>query len=820
LRIDFLWLVDGPDGGRALKARWRHRIVPTATWVPAASQPIVALRARIAWPSLVETIVAVTAVIAIVPWFARFGVDASARDGRFAEPALAVQALPSSILGTLCAADSPRAEPRVRARLCGPADASSRATEAESLPAVLGDTWRRIARAFQTTLESAEAHLSELRQQESAREQPLSALATRSLDAKVESFVQRYALERTGMAGPRPLACAFERVAAATRASRPGDGRSTVGIGNAVLLLGAAMDGHFATAAVASFASLPAMPAGREDVCGSLSLSDALARGATLMADARASGVLRAKNAAMRELLVTAGWQWGAWMLVGLALLKISRTRLPVTVGVPIALAAWAGAAWAGRVPWPLAGDRTFEPGRLDARWDAMPATFVVVLLVAAAVLLALAPLLHKRVVPVPQSLASRVGYAGFVVATGIGWLLLLDLSANGQPGNRYLALYHHGHLWLAMLAFTVFAFLRPTLGRALAWLLSVIDELGGRVGRALGPLLASFAVVLVVLVIVGGAAVLLTGIRQMTSELGRVWLIVGVAWFFFLRGAPMAERLARSGRFVVSLVRYAWPLGFVGFVLVGVMLVTHDMGPLLIASYAAGAFLAASVAMWWHVRSRATRAPAALAACVFAAWIVAITLVVFEFGAVDPVTADRLENLAAPLASANDQLALVTWFRQAAPAAGFGLGAVPWCGFASSAACAGVPAQIQSDYTFTALVGAFGETAAWTLTLACALWLHRLIRYHGRVTRGEPRFVRNAGRVVADPQAFLSWIGVTWVVLTLCQLAVTVAGNLAVLPLTGVTFPFVSFGMTSLVVNCAMLALCINVSLPEAADA
>ena len=51
---------------------------------------------------------------------------------------------------------------------------------------------------------------------------------------------------------------------------------------------------------------------------------------------------------------------------------------------------------------------------------------------------------------------------------------------------------------------------------------------------------------------------------------------------------------------------------------------------------------------------------------------------------------------------------------------------------------------------------------------------------------------------------------------LTLCQLAVTVAGNLAVLPLTGVTFPFVSFGMTSLVVNMAFLALCLNVDLPR----
>jgi len=156
-----------------------------------------------------------------------------------------------------------------------------------------------------------------------------------------------------------------------------------------------------------------------------------------------------------------------------------------------------------------------------------------------------------------------------------------------------------------------------------------------------------------------------------------------------------------------------------------------------------------------------------------------------------------------------------VTWFQQAAPAAGFGLGAVPWCGHAGGASCAGVPAQIQSDYTLTALVGAFGWTAAWAVVIGGAIWLHRLIRYHGRATRGEPRLVAASDRVVNDDQALLSWFGVTWVVLALCQLAVTVAGNLAVLPLTGVTFPFVSFGMTSLLVNMALLGLVINVNLP-----
>jgi cell division protein FtsW (lipid II flippase) len=303
---------------------------------------------------------------------------------------------------------------------------------------------------------------------------------------------------------------------------------------------------------------------------------------------------------------------------------------------------------------------------------------------------------------------------------------------------------------------------------------------------------------------------------RQLTSELGRLWLIVGAAWFFFLRGGPLAERLSRDGGAALSALRYIWPLLFVVSVLIAAMLVTHDMGPLLIACYASGAFLAASVAMWWHQRSGRSAGALFIAVALFTLWIAATTLALFKAGAIDSVTAARLESLAAPLASTNDQLALVAWFQQAAPRGGFGIGAVPWCGYAGGAGCGGVPAQIHSDYTFTAMVGVFGATAAWAAAIGCAIWLHRLIRHHGRVTHGEPRFVRSGGRWTHDAQAFLSWVAVAWVVLTLCQLAVTVAGNLAVLPLTGVTFPFVSFGMTSLVVNMGVLALALNVDLPQ----
>jgi cell division protein FtsW (lipid II flippase) len=308
--------------------------------------------------------------------------------------------------------------------------------------------------------------------------------------------------------------------------------------------------------------------------------------------------------------------------------------------------------------------------------------------------------------------MSSRIGYPGLVVATGVGWLVLLDLSFSAHAGNRYLALYHQGHLWLALLTLSVVVFVRAPLARGCAWLLSVAGEALGRASRRIGAFGVAALLVGAALAALLAFGVVLAHTSQITSEIGRVWLIVGAAWFFFLRAGPLTERLAKDGRAALSFVRYAWPLLFVVGVLVAAMFVTHDMGPLLIAGYAGGAFLAAAVAMWWHHRSGRVALAFALALVLFALWIAAVTAALFQVGAYDSVTASRLESVAAPFASINDQLALA------------------------------------------------------------------------------------------------------WVVLTSCQLAVTVAGNLAVLPLTGVTFPFVSFGMTSLVVNAAFLALSLNLEL------
>ncbi|HJW10871.1 MAG TPA: FtsW/RodA/SpoVE family cell cycle protein, partial [Albitalea sp.] len=660
-----------------------------------------------------------------------------------------------------------------------------------------------------------EARLNRLRlqQREGIGELRGLADAIAAIEAETQPFVDHFQLATPDAAGPLPLGCAARWAEAAL--AEPASTAPKAARANAVLLLAAAVDGRAATEGIAGAALLPAVVS-PSPTCNMGGVA-ALSATAALMGEARQALANSRKNEAVLALMRSAGWQWAGAMLLGFGFVLCSRRAWPPAYGVAGALALWALAAWLARVPWPLAGNRGFEPARLEQALWSPPAGFVLWLSVAAALLLFWA-LSHRRDATAAasgQAMSSRIGYAGLVLATGLGWLLLLDLSANGHPSNRYLALYHQGHLWLGMLVFSVLLFLRQPLSRGLGWGLAIAGETARRSAHRLGTARALAALLLLTLAAVVVFGLSLSNMRQLTSELGRVWLIVGAAWFFFLRAGPLAERLARSGPAGTSFWRYVWPLLFVIAVLIAAMLITRDMGPLLIAGYASGAFLAATVATWWHQRSGRRGWAFVLAIVLFAAWIVAITVALFKLGSVDSVTAARLESLAAPFASTNDQLALVSWFQHATPKEGFGIGAVPWCGYSPAGNCSGVPAQIHSDYTFTAIVGVFGATAAWAASLACAVWLHRLIRHHGRVTRGEPRLIASAGRVANDGQALLSWVGVAWVVLTLCQLAVTVAGNLAVLPLTGVTFPFVSFGMTSLLVNLAFLALCLNVNLP-----
>ena len=627
---------------------------------PLRHAPRAALGAHV--PALLELLAVVAAVALLWPAFERVADGAGGRDRRFAETAFAIQGLPDEVLPGACAALAAQADTSVRERLCGRTVGGTPHPLPTRLPLELAQATAQAARAFAAPIRAAEDRLAVLRTRQRDGSADVREMADEmaAIEAESQPFADRYRLvEPTRVSGPVPLACVTRWLDSALAERRTGnvsDASADRASANALLLFAAALDGRPSVDGLAQGAALPVGKARSAPPCDA-SAADALGATAVLMGDARQAVANGQKNAATLALIATAGAQWVAAMGLGYALLIASRRVRTPALGVAAALALWAAAAWAARVPWPLAGGRTFIPARIDPAIDSAPAPFVWAL-GAAALLIAVIGWSGRDRRPVADvglraTLSSRLGYAGFVLASGLGWLLLLELSANGQPGNRYLALYHQGHLWLGMLVLSALLFLRRPLARELGWLLSVIGEGARSATRRLGPLGAAALVVASALVAVVGFGLALSNMRQLTSELGRVWLIVGAAWFFFLRAGPLTERLAQRGGAGISFWRYAWPMLFVVAVLVLAMLATRDMGPLLIAGYGSGAFLAATVAMWWHRRSAQRLSAFALAVGVFVLWIGLVTAALFEAGSVDSLTATRLESVAAPFARA-----------------------------------------------------------------------------------------------------------------------------------------------------------------------
>ena len=312
--------------------------------------------------------------------------------------------------------------------------------------------------------------------------------------ADVEPFLERYSMSSDAVDGPEPLGCAFDSVQQIIYAmpSRHRGPRRNAFRANAILLLGAAFDGHPATQVSAAAATLPGVRAVSAR-CAGLDMREAFVAASAIMVDARAAPLGLAKNEAMRDLLHTARWQWAGWAGLGLVLLHLARRRGPSAVGVALAIAAWALAAWIGRVPWPSRGRGGASCSAANLLpFSPCPQTSSSGFLLLALCLLAAAPWLRTRLAATPQREGSVLAYPGLVFVTGIGWLILLDLSANGHFGNRYLALYHQGHLWLGMLIFTL-ARVPAAAARANARMVPVASSTAQR-ARSAGVLAASAA--------------------------------------------------------------------------------------------------------------------------------------------------------------------------------------------------------------------------------------------------------------------------------------------------------------------------------------
>jgi cell division protein FtsW (lipid II flippase) len=177
------------------------------------------------------------------------------------------------------------------------------------------------------------------------------------------------------------------------------------------------------------------------------------------------------------------------------------------------------------------------------------------------------------------------------------------------------------------------------------------------------------------------------------------------------------------------------------------------------------------------------------------------------------PTVGGRVQSYLDPFGAVIDDMARLLWFQKEVPLLGFGFGNVPWRGYSFKDSSVGLPLQLQSDYTFTGLMGEFG-VGAWVLVGLVAFWGLELARAHARKAPVDTCSLMAGGGALRD--GFRSWLALVFGCLLTVQTALTVSGNLALVPLTGITLPWMSFGNTALWIMTLFFALLVDVNMEE----
>lgn len=602
-----------------------------------------------------------------------------------------------------------------------------------------------------------------------------------------------------------PLACAWTQLQAQATAASGIEARAAAQANQLALVRGAAAQLTWPASAGSDTWVRQAAPE-----CQALGSPRAVVQqGAGISRRVRDGAVLANKSAGMERLMARAPWWLAAWSLLAWALLSLARrTRRPLRF-LAVALPAWAAVGALSGLALPASG---------------APVPWWFWLGMAAAGLLSQlasrSPRVERRALfePPPAGVRMSAPVAGLpllVLFVGLGWWLTLDLSAQGHLQNRYLGLRHSVTVFTVLLLVSVVPMLAH--GLASAWVAGaglVTNALrpgGGTRWRAvLRPVLLSVMYAVGVV----GLAAMATGWRQLTGEMLLLWLLVGVSWFFLLRAARWTgARESGLGWLAASM----GPLLVHVLVVLAALVVTDDLGPMLVALFASAIYAGAFAAQALLVRG--ARWPLAGAVGLIATLLLIAVLLggLLGFaklpGESAARVAERLASVSNPFSAENDQLARVLWLGRHTPAAGWGFGAVPWCGTqAVQGGCPGVPAQTQSDYSFAALRAVFGGAGAFALLAAYLLWIAMLAVRQASRSTGSLSEPGPGGAA----RAWLAWLCVGWAVLVIVQTSVTVAGNLGVLPLTGVTWPFVSFGLWSMLHHGLVLGLVLHRWDPE----
>lgn len=385
------------------------------------------------------------------------------------------------------------------------------------------------------------------------------------------------------------------------------------------------------------------------------------------------------------------------------------------------------------------------------------------------------------------KTLPRRVGVSpwllpGWFLFVGIGWFLLVDLSLNFHPKLRFLMVEHLTGVWGAVLLLGLIPLSSPLLLSKLIRLLGTIfsPRYRGRWPGVLG------LVVFVPVVWWGGHSE-----QYITGEVIKALFIILAAWFLVMRAPLLAH-----GSMVLKSFRDIFLAISPALVVLGILaislIVTKDLGPLLVILLCSCLLGGA----YWGLITSTTL-------------VVALFAFILWAGKTLPTVGGRVQSLLDPFGAIIDDMARLLWFQKEVPLRGFGFGNVPWRGYSFIESSVGLPLQLQSDYTFTGLMGVFG-VGAWLLVILIAFWGLELARSRARITAIDPCSLMVGGKVLRE--GFRAWLALVFGCLLTVQVALTVSGNLALVPLTGITLPWMSYGNTALWVMTMFFALLVDV--------
>ncbi len=261
-------------------------------------------------------------------------------------------------------------------------------------------------------------------------------------------------------------------------------------------------------------------------------------------------------------------------------------------------------------------------------------------------------------------------------------------------------------------------------------------------------------------------------------SELVKVILVVFMAGYLADNRELLARASTRVGPFRLPPLPYLVPMGAMLGIALGVVAFQHDLGSALLY------FL---VFLFLLYIATARLAYVVLGLLVFLAG----SAVLYELYPVVRLRVDIWLNPWADPQGAGYQTLRALYAFGSGGILGTGLGA----GLPSAGGAPAIPV-IESDFVFAAIGEELGLIGALAI-LACYLVI-------------AERGMRIAATAQDEFRALLA-AGLTLVVVV--QAAIIVGGNVRLVPLTGITLPFVSYGGSSLVANAVVVGLLLALS-------